>query len=60
MFKTLEEVVDYYNNPRALVKDPVNIDESLREPLGLTADEKTDLINFLKTLTDKRFTRDTI
>ena len=57
MFKTLEEVVDYYNNPRAVVKDPVNIDESLREPLELTADERTDLINFLKTLTDKRFNK---
>lgn len=54
-FKTLEEVVDYYNNPRAFVQHPVNIDESLQKPLGLTPDEKTDLINFLKTLTDKRF-----
>ncbi|HJV19100.1 MAG TPA: cytochrome c peroxidase [Sediminibacterium sp.] len=58
-FKTLEEVVDYYNNPRAFVQHPVNIDESLQKPLGLTANEKTDLINFLKTLTDKRFVEKT-
>ncbi len=55
MFKTLEEVLDYYNNPSSIVKDPINIDEVLKSPLGLTEKEKKDIIAFLKTLTDKAF-----
>ncbi|GAB2836816.1 cytochrome c peroxidase [Ferruginibacter profundus] len=57
MFKTLEEVVEYYNDPRKVVADPINIDESLKKPLGLTDKEKKDLVAFLKTLTDKKFSR---
>ncbi|MBK8609843.1 MAG: c-type cytochrome [Chitinophagaceae bacterium] len=57
MFKTLEEVIDYYNDPRKIVKDPVNIDEALKDPLGLTDNEKKDLIAFLRTLTDKVYLR---
>jgi len=57
MFKTLEEVVDYYNNPEKFVRNPINIDSTLSKPLGLSATEKADLVNFLKTLTDKRFTQ---
>ncbi|KAF0241393.1 MAG: cytochrome c, partial [Chitinophagaceae bacterium] len=57
MFKTLEEVVDYYNNPEKFVRNPINIDSTLSKPLGLTEAEKADLVNFLKTLTDKRFTQ---
>ncbi len=57
MFKTLEEVVEYYNDPKTIVKNPVNIDPDLSQPLGLSTEEKTDLINFLKTLTDKRFVK---
>jgi cytochrome c peroxidase len=46
-FKTLEEVVDFYDkggnaNPQL---------SSLMKPLGFTAQEKTDLIAFLKALT---------
>jgi cytochrome c peroxidase len=55
MFKTLEQVLDYYNNPGAFVKDPVNIDDALKQPLGLTTREKKDIVAFLKTLTDKAF-----
>lgn len=55
MFKTLEEVIDYYNNPLKFINDPVNIDEALKKPLGLLEKEKKDLISFLKTLTDKPF-----
>lgn len=55
MFKTLEEVVDYYNNPTQFVKDGINTDELLRQPLGLTEKEKKDLVAFLKTLTDKKY-----
>lgn len=55
MFKTLEEVVEYYNDPKKFVADPINIDETLKSPLGLTQKEKTDLVAFLKTLTDKKY-----
>jgi cytochrome c peroxidase len=57
MFKTLEEVVDYYNNPTQFVKDGINTDELLQKPLGLTEREKRDLVAFLKTLTDKKYLR---
>lgn len=55
MFNTLEEVVDYYNNPQQFVKGSINIDPLIKQPLGLTAQEKADLIAFLKTLTDRQF-----
>jgi len=54
-FKTLEEVIDYYNNPAKVVPDAVNTDPSLTQPLNFTAQEKKDLIAFLKTLTDKKY-----
>ena len=55
MFKTLEEVVEYYNNPQKFVPDAVNIDDALKSPLNLTEKEKKDLVSFLKTLTDKKY-----
>lgn len=54
-FKTLEQVVSYYNTPFMFVDDPVNIDSALLQPLGLTQQEKKDLVSFLKTLTDKAY-----
>jgi cytochrome c peroxidase len=57
MFKTLEEVVEYYNNPQKVIPNPINIDADLKTVLGLTAKEKKDLIAFLKTLTDKKYSR---
>ena len=57
IFKTLEEVVDYYNNPEKFVKQSINIDSTLKKPLGLTDREKKDLVSFLKTLTDKKYLR---
>jgi cytochrome c peroxidase len=57
MFKTLEEVVDYYNDPSKIVSNYINIDDALKKPLGLTANEKKDLVSFLKTLTDKKYSR---
>ncbi|MBK8493974.1 MAG: hypothetical protein IPL50_02460 [Chitinophagaceae bacterium] len=50
-------MLDYYNDPRKFVIDPLNIDETLKEPLGLTDTEKKDIIAFLKTLTDKKYIR---
>lgn len=55
IFKTLEEVIDYYNDPFKVVPNAQNIDASLKQPLGLTDPEKKDLVAFLKTLTDKAF-----
>lgn len=57
MFKTLEEVVEFYNNTRDVVKNPINIDSSLAKPLGLSHQEKADLVNFMKTLTDKQYAK---
>jgi len=54
-FKTLEQVVSYYNTPFMFVDDPVNMDKALMKPLGLTQQEKKDLVSFLKTLTDKAY-----
>lgn len=52
-FKTLEDVVDHYNNG---LKASTYIDPDLENTKGtglmLTAQQKTDLVNFLKTLTD--------
>jgi cytochrome c peroxidase len=55
MFKTLREVIDYYDTPDKFVANSVNRDTLLKEPLKLTEAEKKDLENFLLTLTDRRF-----
>ena len=55
MFKTLREVVDYYNHPDDFVKGSINRDKALDVPMKLTADEVTDLVTFLEALTDDRF-----
>jgi cytochrome c peroxidase len=57
MFKTLEEVVEYYNDPSKVVANYVNIDSAFKKPLGLTDTEKKDLVAFLRTLTDKKYSR---
>ncbi|CAN5732445.1 cytochrome c peroxidase [soil metagenome] len=57
MFRTLEEVVEYYNDPGKVISNAVNIDPLLSKPLQLTAKEKKELVAFLKTLTDKRYSR---
>ena len=51
-FKTLEEVIEYYDNPYAFIEAPINIDTLMLEPLNLSAKEKQDLLNFLHSLTD--------
>lgn len=56
MFKTLREVIDYYDDPYKVVPKPVNMDTVMLRPLHLTEQEKTDIENFLRTLTDDRFT----
>lgn len=54
-FATLEEVVDYYDNPDQFVQHSINRDTLLAQPLGLTPQEKADLVVFLKALTDRRY-----
>jgi len=56
MFRTLKEVIDYYDNPDRFVANPINRDSLLNTPLGLTEKEKEDLLNFLRSLSDQRFT----
>lgn len=52
MFKTLEEVIDFYSNPYDFVEKPINMDTLMLKPLNFTQQEKTDLVNFLHSLTD--------
>lgn len=60
MFKTLQEVINYYDDPDKIVPNAINRDTLLNKPLLLTGQEKTDLENFLLTLTDKQFTKQAI
>ena len=53
MMSTLEEVIDFYSNPYDFVKEPINIDTLMVEPLNFSKQQKEDLINFLHSLTDK-------
>jgi cytochrome c peroxidase len=55
MFKTIREVLDFYNDPDKIVPNSINRD-SLIKPLGLTPQELNNLEAFLFSLTDKRFT----
>lgn len=55
MFRTLAQVIDYYDNPSQFVKGSINSDSLLLKPLNLSVSEKNDLLEFLKTLTDERF-----
>ena len=56
-FKTLEQVVSYYNTPFMFVDDPINMDPALMKPLGLSQQEKKDIVAFLKTLTDRAYAK---
>lgn len=55
MFKTLEEVIDYYDQPNRLMPDAIGRDTLLAQPLNLSLEEKADLKAFLEALTDDRF-----
>jgi cytochrome c peroxidase len=55
MFKTLQEVIEFYNDPDKIVPRSINRDSVLLKPLGLTEIEKADLEEFLRSLTDKQF-----
>ncbi len=55
MFKTLKEVINYYDQPNAFVSNSINRDTLLNKPLNLSPLEKQDLENFLLSLSDKQF-----
>ncbi len=55
MFKTLDQVIDFYNDTKKTVPNAINKDSLLKKPLHLTKQEKKDLKAFLVSLTDKRF-----
>jgi len=57
MFKTLREVIDYYNEPDKFVSNSLNRDSLLKKPLGLTETEKKDLEAFMMSLSDERFSK---
>jgi len=57
MFKTLMEVIEFYNDPEKIIPGSINRDTALAKPLGLTEWEKKDLEAFLLALTDKQFER---
>lgn len=52
-FQTLREVIDFYDDFRPFVKNPINMDTLIEKPLHLTEQEKVDLENFLISLTDE-------
>ena len=55
MFKTLTQVIAYYNNPSQVVTGSIGRDSLLAQPLNLNTQDMTDLENFLKALTDEQF-----
>ena len=54
-FKTLREVIDYYDKPDDFGIKSIGRDSLLARPLGLTEQEKIDLEAFMLALTDYRF-----
>ncbi len=57
-FKTLREVIDYYDEPAKFMTGSINRDTILPKKIGLTESEKDDLEAFLHALTDDRFVKE--
>lgn len=57
IFKTLKEVINFYNDPSKVVPNALNRDTMLAKPLNLTDLERSDLEAFLLSLTDRRFSK---
>lgn len=51
-FSNLIEVINHYNNG---IKKSKTLSKELKKPLNLSDKERTELVSFLKTLTDKEF-----
>jgi len=56
-FKTLREVIDYYDEPGRMQLHSINRDTILPAKIGLSEQEKQDLEAFLHALTDDQFTK---
>lgn len=56
-FKTLREVIDYYDNPTQFITNSIGRDAVLPNKIGLTEQEKIDLEAYLIALTDDQFTQ---
>jgi cytochrome c peroxidase len=56
-FKTLKEVIDFYDQPDAFVPDALQIDSLMKEPLVLSSIEKRQLLAFLESLTEDRYAK---
>lgn len=54
-FKTLREVIEYYNTPNKFRPHAINRDTLLLEPLGMTEEEMDDLQAFMESLTAPRY-----
>lgn len=54
-FETLEEVLEHYNSG---IQSYETLDPSLKSGISISDDERAKIISFLKTLTDRDFTRD--
>jgi cytochrome c peroxidase len=54
-FKTLREVIDYYDEPEKFMIHSINRDTILPKKIGLTEQEKQDIEAFLNALTDDQF-----
>jgi cytochrome c peroxidase len=54
-FKTLAQVIDYYNEPTKYIKSISPRDSLILQPLGMSETEMKDLEAFLNGMTDKMF-----
>lgn len=54
-FRTLKEVIRYYNNIYAIVPKPINEDSLVKQPLQLSEQDIEDIEQFLIALTDPRY-----
>ena len=51
-FNTLNDVIKHYNSG---IEKSETLAKQLQQPMNLTDNERTELVAFLKTLTDKEF-----
>ena len=51
-------MVEYYDDPKKFVKNAINTDTLVQQPLNLSEEEKEYLVAFMHSLTDSSFTED--
>lgn len=54
-FKSLKEVIRYYNDIYKIIPNPINEDSLVKSKMNLTEENITDIENFLISLTDPKF-----